>query len=76
VADLLDGGRRGVLLAEPTPEALAGAVARLIDDGEFRRHSIREGYRFARDHSMAAYIGGMAQKMHEVVERRRERPTP
>jgi glycosyltransferase involved in cell wall biosynthesis len=74
VADLLDGGRRGVLLPEPTPEALAAAIERLIDDGDFRRRSIREGYRFARDHSMEAYIAGMARKIHEVVRERQGRP--
>jgi len=72
VAEMLDGGRRGVLVPPHDAGALAAGVVRLLDDGAFRRQCIREGFAYAREHSVASFVGRMAWKMRELAEARRE----
>jgi glycosyltransferase involved in cell wall biosynthesis len=69
VGEMLDGGRRGVLLADNDPARLADGVRRLMDDADFRRQCIREGYAFTLKHSVSAYVARIAEKAREMAER-------
>lgn len=71
IAEQLDHGGRGVLVPRKDPAALAAGIERLIDDGAFRRHCIREGYRHARAHGLDVFAARMAGKAREMVEQRR-----
>lgn len=44
IPHLLRDGEHALLVPAGDPAALARAIARVIDDGELRRHLIREGY--------------------------------
>lgn len=71
VAEMLDGGRRGVLVPRHDAQALAAGVARLLDDTPFRHRCIFDGLAYAREHSVSAFVGRMAEKMRELVAARR-----
>ena len=71
IPELLGQGRRGVLVPLRDPAALAAGIARLIDDGAFRRQCIREGYAFAREHGLDVFVARMAAKAHELIAQRR-----
>lgn len=76
IPQMLDDGRRGILVAPGNPSALAEGISRLIADSDFRRTCIRNGYLFSKAHSADAFICRMAQKMKELANRRQERSTP
>ncbi|MCK4341674.1 MAG: glycosyltransferase family 4 protein [Phycisphaerae bacterium] len=69
IAESLGDGQRGVLILLNDPKALAAGIARLIDDGEFRRQCIRAGYDFARRHGLDVFVERMAAKAHELIRR-------
>ena len=71
IAELLDGGRRGVLVPMNDPLALAAGLARVIDEPEFRRQCMRAGYDFARQHGLDVFVARMAAKARELIEERR-----
>lgn len=73
IAKQLDGGRRGVLVPRNDPAGLAAGLARIIDDGPFRRQCIQEGYQDARAHGVEAFVGQMARKIRELCSRRARR---
>jgi len=72
IAESLDHGRRGVLVPLNDPSALAAGIARLIDEPEFRRPCIREGYAFAREHGLDRFVARMAAKARELIAARRK----
>ncbi len=72
VSETLEAGRRGVLIPCDDPQAIADAVCRLIDDGQFRRHCIAEGFAFARTRGVEAFVGRMSQKAREMVTERQK----
>ncbi len=75
IAELLDGGRRGVLVPLRDPAALAAGIGRVMDEPEFRRGCIRAGYDFARQHGLDVFVARMAAKARELIaERRRSSP--
>jgi len=76
IAELLGEGRRGVLVPMKDPPALAAGIARLIDDAEFRRQCIRDGYAYARQHGLDVFVARMAQKARALVEESRQRRPP
>jgi glycosyltransferase involved in cell wall biosynthesis len=67
VPEMLAGGQRGAVVPAKDPPALAAGIARMMDDGEFRRRCIREGYAFARQHSLEAFVARMAAKARELA---------
>jgi len=76
IAEMLDGGRRGLLVPRNDPAAIAAAVERLIDEPQLRRRCIREGYAYARQRSLDAFVGRMADKIRQMVLDRRKAPSP
>ncbi|MGH7634300.1 MAG: glycosyltransferase family 4 protein, partial [Vicinamibacterales bacterium] len=56
----------GLLVDEPTPSAIADAVARLLADASLRQRLIANGYETARAHTLEAQADGM---MREVATR-------
>lgn len=56
----------GLLVDVPTAASVAGALARLIDDGELRRRMIANGYDTARAHTLER----QAARMMEIVAAR------
>jgi glycosyltransferase involved in cell wall biosynthesis len=71
IAELLANGQRGLLVPMNDPAALAAGIARLIDDGDFRRRCIHDGYAFARQHGLDAFVARMAEKAKELIAQRR-----
>jgi glycosyltransferase involved in cell wall biosynthesis len=63
IPSLVSDGVNGVLIEEPSPENLANAIARVIDDAPLRRSLIVEGYRTAQAFTLEAQA---ARLMHEV----------
>lgn len=76
IAESLGAGRRGVLVPLQDPAALAAGMARLIDDGNFRRQCIREGYAYARQHGLDVFVARMASKARELADAARRRSVP
>jgi glycosyltransferase involved in cell wall biosynthesis len=74
IAESLDQGRRGVLVPLNDPRALAAGLARLMDEPEFRRQCIRDGYAFARQHGLDVFVARMAQKAQELIAASRRGP--
>ncbi len=72
IAESLDHGRRGVLVPLNDPPALAAGIARLIDEPEFRRQCIQQGYAFAREHGLDRFVARMAAKARELSSARRK----
>jgi glycosyltransferase involved in cell wall biosynthesis len=73
VADLLGGGRRGVLVRPSDPASLAGGIERIVRDGEFRRQAIREGYAFARLHNLDTFARKVADRAAAMLRERAQR---
>ncbi len=71
IPELLDGGRRGVIVPVDAPSAVADGIARISDDAPFRRICIHDGYEFARSHGVDAYAGRIAQKIRQLVDAQR-----
>jgi glycosyltransferase involved in cell wall biosynthesis len=76
IAESLEHGQRGVLVPINDPAALAGGIARLIDEPEFRRQCIRAGYAYAREHGLDRFVARMAEKAHELIRERRPGRAP
>ena len=73
IAEMLDGGRRGVLIPPRDPRAVADAVVRIVTDEPLRKRCIVEGCRFARQHSVEVFVAQIARKAIELTEQRRSR---
>jgi len=71
IAEMLNEGRRGILVGPNDSEALVRGVERIIDDADFRQVCIREGYDYARKYSLESFIGRMAAKARSLVRDRR-----
>jgi glycosyltransferase involved in cell wall biosynthesis len=63
IPSLIEHERNGLLLDEPTPQAIAGAIERLIADDTLRRALIAGGYSTARAHTLEA----LAERMMRDV---------
>jgi len=63
---LITHERNGLLVDEPSADAVAGAIQRLLTDGALRRRVIGEGYVTARAHTSQA----QAARMMDDVSRR------
>ncbi|MBM4017298.1 MAG: glycosyltransferase family 4 protein [Planctomycetes bacterium] len=74
IPGMLGGGERGTLVPPGDPAALADAVERVIGDRALRCRCIREGYRFAREHSLEAMVAAMAEKAKALLAERRGTP--
>jgi glycosyltransferase involved in cell wall biosynthesis len=66
IPSLVSHEANGLLVDEPSAEAFADAIARLITDGALRRRLIEHGYATARAHTRQA----QAERMMAVVSRR------
>jgi glycosyltransferase involved in cell wall biosynthesis len=71
IPEMLDDGRCGVLVPVGDAAALAAGISRIIDDQEFRKTCIAEGFRFAQAHSMEAFAGRVAETIRRLVAQRR-----
>jgi glycosyltransferase involved in cell wall biosynthesis len=60
-------GRTGLLVPHADVEALAGALGRLLDDGELREKMGHEARAFAEGFSWDASADGMERLLHRVV---------
>ena len=76
IAEQLGAGRRGVLVPAEAPAALADGITRVIDDADLRARCIREGYQFARKHSLDAFVEQMARKIRQLADERRREARP
>jgi glycosyltransferase involved in cell wall biosynthesis len=76
IAESLGEGRQGVLVPMKDPTALAAGIARLMDDGDFRRQCIRQGYAYARQHGLDVFVARMASKARQLAEAARRRQSP
>lgn len=65
IASLIADGDNGLLIAGGSSGLIAGAIGRLVRDGELRRHVIQGGYATARKHTLEQQAADMMQ----VVER-------
>jgi glycosyltransferase involved in cell wall biosynthesis len=65
ISTIVRSEENGLLVPPKSPPALATAVARIIDDGEFRRVLIRAGRETAAGHT----IDGETRKMIDVLAR-------
>lgn len=76
-ADLVEHGRNGFLVPPNDPQALARAMAALIDDGGLARAMGAEGrQRVARDYSIDVIAERTARLFEERLAERRSRPEP
>lgn len=73
VREMLDEGRRGMIVMPGDSAAIAEAVAHVIDDGDFRRRCIREGFEFAREHGVSAFVAPIVRTARQLVQERRSR---
>jgi len=72
IPEMLAHGRRGILVPPADSSAIAQAVLRIINDTDFRKQCIQEGYEFARNHNIDTFIDRIAQKARQLVlERQR-----
>ena len=70
IDEMLDDGRRGVLVAPRSPGGLADGISRVIDQPALRATYIREGYRFAKEHGVEVIrVAGDHLAMMEVRRR-------
>ena len=63
IPSLVTNDLNGLLVNEPTAEATAGALARLIADSGLRRRLIANGYETARAHTLEAQAARMMQEV-------------
>jgi glycosyltransferase involved in cell wall biosynthesis len=73
IPEQLDDGRRGVLVPQQDPAGLASGIERIIDDHSFRQRCIREGYNYAREHGLDAFVAHVARKVRDMIEERQRR---
>ena len=66
IPSLITDESNGLLLGSPTPEAVAGAMARIVHDAPLRQGLIARGYETARRFTLEA----QAARMMDVVSRR------
>lgn len=72
IPKMLNQGNRGILVPQRDPNAIAESVMRLINDSVFRQVCIREGYSYARQHSVESFIAQMAEKARSLVKEHRK----
>jgi glycosyltransferase involved in cell wall biosynthesis len=66
IPSLITNQHNGLLVDEPSADAVAGAIERLLNDGALRRRVIENGYATARAHTLQA----QAARMMDDVSRR------
>ena len=72
IDEMLDDGRRGVLVAPRSPGAIADGISRIIDQPHLRATFMREGFRFAKEHGLEDFVRRMARRIRQMVLDRRE----
>jgi phosphatidyl-myo-inositol dimannoside synthase len=72
IGSLVLDGRNGLLMPSATADAVAGAVGRIVQDGELRRRLIQGGYATARAHTLERQAADLMQ----VVTRELGVPAP
>jgi glycosyltransferase involved in cell wall biosynthesis len=63
IPGLITHERNGLLIAEPSPDALAAAIYRVLTDGALRRRLIAAGYETARANTLEAQAAGMLEEV-------------
>ena len=66
IPDLVHDGETGLLVPVRSPQALAAAVQRIIEDGDLRRRIIAGAYRVAEEHTVEKFL----QRVVEFVRTR------
>ncbi|HMF98143.1 MAG TPA: glycosyltransferase family 4 protein [Vicinamibacterales bacterium] len=66
IPSLVTHERNGLIVDEPSADAVASAIVRLVRDGALRRRLIQHGYESARAHTLQAQAG----QMMDAVSRR------
>jgi len=66
IPDLVHDGETGLLVPVRSPQSLAAAVRRIIEDGDLRRRIIAGGYRVAEEHTVEKFL----QRVVELVRTR------
>src|SRR5262249_27751525 len=66
IPSLVTHERNGLLVADPSADAVAAAIVRLVRDGALRRRLIQHGYESARAHTLQA----QARQMMDAVSSR------
>jgi phosphatidyl-myo-inositol dimannoside synthase len=61
IGSLVRDRDNGLLIAESSPDAIAGAVRTLMDSPTLRRQLIQRGYETAREHTLDRQAAGMMQ---------------
>lgn len=74
IPSLIDHERNGLLVDQPSAEAIAAAIARILDDGALRRRLIANGYETARAHTLEAQAAGMMREVSSRLGVRLRRP--
>ncbi len=64
IPSLVTDGRNGLLVEQPSVDAVAGAILRVIDDGDLRRRIIRGGLDTARAHTLDRQAAWMMEQVH------------
>lgn len=72
IPTMLNQGQRGILVPHRDPNAIAEGVMRLVNDPAFRQVCIRQGYAYAKEHSVEKFIGRMADKARSLVKERQK----
>jgi glycosyltransferase involved in cell wall biosynthesis len=65
IPSLIGDEVNGLLVDEPTADAVAGAIARLLADGALRRRLIANGYETARAHTLETQAAFMMRTVSE-----------
>jgi glycosyltransferase involved in cell wall biosynthesis len=71
IPSLVTHEQNGLLLDEPSPQAIAGAVARIVRDSSLRQRLIANGYQTARRHTLeqqaARMMATVASSLHVAL---------
>ena len=74
IPSLIVDGRNGLLVDEPSADAVAAAVHRVVLDGGLRRRLIEAGYATARAHTLETQAGRMMDEVSQRLGVRLRRP--
>jgi glycosyltransferase involved in cell wall biosynthesis len=67
-AEILGGGRYGVMTKVGSADDLAAAILRVLDDGELRLRMVRDGMKRALDFDAPVIVGRYADLLQDVVD--------
>lgn len=71
---LINDGQSGLLVPFRDPAAIAKAITRLISEQDLRRECMHAAYNTARQHTLARYVGRLAEKAKELARRPTNKP--